>query len=78
MFATLLSRVVLPLKQNFAGHEPFNICAPKTIMETPTAELVTQYLPDARLRTNIDGNWAGYDSGKSRRMLGFSAKYLLE
>jgi len=68
----------LAVEANFAGHEPFNICAPNTIMERPTSELVTQYLPNAKLRTNIEGNWAGYDSGKSRRMLGFSARNLFE
>lgn len=68
----------LAVEANFAGHETFNICAPNTIMERPTSELVTEYLPSAKLRTNSEGNWAGYDSGKSRRMLGFSARYLLE
>jgi nucleoside-diphosphate-sugar epimerase len=68
----------LAVEANFAGHEPFNICAPNTIMERPTSELVTQYLPNAKLRTNSEGNWAGYDSGKSIRMLGFSARYLFE
>jgi len=68
----------LAVEANFAGHEPFNICAPNTIMERPTSELVTQYLPNAKLLTNIEGNWAGYDSGKSRRMLGFSARNLFE
>ncbi len=68
----------LAVEANVAGHEAFNICAPNTIMERPTAELVRQYLPHAKLRANSEGNWAGYDSGKSRRMLGFSARYLLE
>jgi nucleoside-diphosphate-sugar epimerase len=68
----------LAIEANFAGHETFNICAPNTIMDRPTAELVKQYLPNANLRTYSEGNWAGYDSGKSKRMLGFSARYLLE
>lgn len=68
----------LAVEGAFAGHETFNICAPDTIMEKPTAELVAQFLPHAQLRTNSKGNWAGYDSAKARRMLGFSASYLLE
>src|SRR6185503_4434871 len=40
----------LAVEADFAGHEAFNICAPKTLMEQPTAELVKQYLPDAKLR----------------------------
>ena len=68
----------LALEANFAGHEAFNICSPNTIMEKPTAELVREYLPNAKLRTNSAANWAGYDSGKANRMLGFSAIYLLD
>jgi nucleoside-diphosphate-sugar epimerase len=68
----------LAVEANFAGHEAFNINAPKTIMEQPTSELVAQYLPTATLRANLAGNWAGYDSEKSRRMLGFNPRYILE
>src|SRR5262245_1589032 len=68
----------LAVEANFVGHETFNICAANTIMDRPTSELVTEYLPNVNLRTNSAGNWAGYDSEKSRRMLGFSAKYLFE
>jgi len=68
----------LAVEANFAGHEAFNICAPNTIMERPTAELVTEYLPSARLRTSSEGNWAGYDSEKSGKMLGFRAGHLLD
>jgi nucleoside-diphosphate-sugar epimerase len=68
----------LAVEANVTGHEAFNICAPNTIINRPTSELVTEYLPNANLRTNSAGNWAGYDPGKSRRMLGFSARYLLE
>jgi nucleoside-diphosphate-sugar epimerase len=68
----------LALEADFAGHETFNICAPNTIMQMPTAELVAQYLPNAKLPTNTEGNWAGYDAAKSRRMLGFNPRYTLE
>ncbi len=68
----------LAVEANFVGHETFNICAPNTIMDRPTSELVTEYLPNVNLRTNSAANWAGYDSGKSRRLLGFSARYLFE
>jgi nucleoside-diphosphate-sugar epimerase len=68
----------LAAEANFVGHETFNICAPNTIMDRPTSELVTEYLPNVNVRTNRAANWAGYDSGKSRRMLGFSARYLFE
>ena len=68
----------LAAEANFAGHETFNICAPTTIMQAPTTELIQQYLPGVKLRTSLEGNWAGYDSGKSQKMLGFKARYLLE
>ena len=68
----------LAVETSFAGHEAFNICAPNTLMEKPTAELVAHFLPHAKLRTSGNGNWAGYDSGKAKRMLGFSPSYLLE
>ena len=68
----------LAIEADFAGHEPFNICAPTTIMKTPTLELIAEYLPDVKLRARLEGNWSGYDCGKARRMLGFTARYLLE
>jgi hypothetical protein len=47
-------------------------------MKTPTMELIPQYLPGVKLRTSSEGNWAGYDSRKSQKMLGFNARHLVE
>lgn len=66
----------LALEANFSGHEAFNICAPQTLMNTPTVDLARHYWPGVKLRRQSDGNWSGYDPGKARKMLGFSAKYL--
>lgn len=69
----------LAIEASFAGHEAFNVCAPNTIMKTPTAELVREYLPGLELPdSRLDGNWSGYDPGKATKMLGFTARYLFE
>jgi nucleoside-diphosphate-sugar epimerase len=69
----------LAIEASFSGHEAFNVCAPNTIMKTPTAELVREYLPGIKLPdSRLDGNWSGYDPSKARKMLGFTARYLFE
>ena len=68
----------LAAESDFSNHEPFNICAPNTIMANPTKELAKEYFPDVTLRTDLQGNWSGYDCKKARDMLGFIARYLLE
>src|SRR5262245_13254548 len=67
----------LAVESDFSGHEPFNICAPNTIMTKSTLELVQEYFPDVRLRGRLEGNWSGYDCKKARDVLGFTARYLL-
>jgi len=67
----------LAVENDFSGHEPFNICAPNTIMTKPTVELAEDYFPGVKLRARLEGNWSGYDCKKARAMLGFTAKHLL-
>lgn len=68
----------LALEATFNGHEAFNICAPTTIMDTPTRELVERYLPQVkRVRNGLQGNWCGYDMAKAETKLGFRAKHLM-
>ena len=68
----------LALEANFKGHEAFNICAPSTIMDTPTRELVERYLPQVKkVRGDLEGNWCGYDTTKAEGLLGFRAKHLM-
>ena len=40
----------LALEANFPGHQTFNLCAPDTIMDMPTAELAERYLPAGESR----------------------------
>lgn len=68
----------LALETNFNGHEAFNICAPTTIMDTPTQELVQRYLPQVKtVPDDLEGNWCGYDTTKAEGLLGFRAKHLM-
>jgi nucleoside-diphosphate-sugar epimerase len=68
----------LAAERDFSGHEPFNICAPNTIMTKATAELAKEYFPDVKVRETIEGNWSGYDFKKARDLLGFTATHLLD
>ena len=66
----------LAVEANLTGHEAFNICAPTTIMDTPTRELVQRYLPqvekvrdDVRKRTGAATiqrrQWRFWASGRA-------------
>lgn len=68
----------LALEADFSGHQVFNICAPDTIMTTPTADLVEKYLPPVKVsRDDLRDRWSGYDTRKAESMLNFRAKLLL-
>ncbi len=67
----------LALEADFGGHEAFNICAPDTIMELPTAELAAKYLPGVKVVGKTEGRWSGYDAAKAEKLLGFRAQLLL-
>lgn len=68
----------LALEADFSGHQAFNICAPETIMDTPTAELAEKYLPEVKSVRKSAGRWSGYDTHKAEAVLGFRAKLLLQ
>ena len=68
----------LALETALDGHQAFNICASKTLIATPTGELIRKYLPEVTdIRNSDSGNWAGYDAGKAEMILGFTARHLL-
>ncbi|HEY1371553.1 MAG TPA: NAD(P)-dependent oxidoreductase [Candidatus Binatia bacterium] len=65
------------LEADFSGHEAFNICAPVTIMDEPTAEFVRRFWPQAKnIDARLEGNASGYATAKAERMLGFRARHL--
>ncbi len=69
----------LALQTDLLGHQAFNICAPTTIMDTPTEELVRRYLPKVEpIRAALQGNWCGYDTHKAEAILGFRARRLFK
>lgn len=67
----------LALETNLSGHQAFNICAPDTIVDRPTAELAGKYLPEIKSLRKSAGRWSGYDPAKAEEVLGFRAKLLL-
>jgi nucleoside-diphosphate-sugar epimerase len=69
----------LALEADFHNHQAFNICAPTTIMDAPTEDLVRRYLPGVeRLKPGLQGNWCGYDTRKAALMLDFRARHLFQ
>lgn len=62
------------LEARFDGHEAFNICAPTTLLEMQTRQVFPEVTD---IRTHAGGNWAGYDTGKAEKMLGFKACHTL-
>jgi nucleoside-diphosphate-sugar epimerase len=68
----------LALEADFAGHQTFNICAPDTIMDISTRELVSRYLSQVKdLREGLDARSSGYAVFKAKSVLGFEAKISL-
>lgn len=67
----------LAAESDFTGHEAFNICAPTTILDTPTYELAQRYFPEVKtVRDGLNGNWCGYLADKAAATLGFRARHL--
>jgi nucleoside-diphosphate-sugar epimerase len=65
----------LALEADYGGHQAFNICAPSTIMDMPTRELIARYLPGVTdLRGRLDNRASGYSVVKAKTMLGFEAR----
>jgi UDP-glucose 4-epimerase len=67
----------LALETDFAGHQAFNICAPDTIMDLPTTELVAKFLPLVQSVDQSAGRWSGYATIKAQQILNFRAQLLL-
>lgn len=67
----------LALEADFSGHQAFNICAPDTIMDIPTGELIEKFLPAVKSVRQAAGRWSGYDTAKAERVIKFRAKLLL-
>jgi len=69
----------LAVEASFTGHQILNIAAPTSSMPTPTNELVRKYVGESvSLDDSLKGNWAGMDSAKAQRVLGFRAAHTWE
>jgi nucleoside-diphosphate-sugar epimerase len=62
---------LLGVAASYQGHEAFQIVAPDTMMETPTAELLAAHFPDIDIRSALPGNSGLYDCSKAERLLGW-------
>ena len=65
----------LALEADYGGHQAFNICAPSTIMDMATRELIARYLPRVTdLRSGLDDRAGGYSIEKAKRLLRFEPR----
>ena len=65
----------LALEADYDGHQAFNICAPSTIMDMATRELIARYLPRVTdLRGGLDDRASGYSLEKAKRLLRFEPR----
>ena len=62
---------LLSLTADYAGHEVFNIVAPRTAVSEPSRELAREYYPDTPVRGDFAGNTGYYDCSKAERILGW-------
>ena len=65
----------LALEADYGGHQAFNVCAPSTIMDMPTRELIARYLPRVTdLRSGLDDRASGYSIEKAKSLLRFEPR----
>ncbi|TNC51657.1 NAD(P)-dependent oxidoreductase [Rubellimicrobium rubrum] len=62
---------VLALETEFGGHEVFQVVAPDTTLEVPTAEAVARFYPEVPLSRPLEGCESLFDSSKAGRLLGW-------
>lgn len=60
------------------GAHAVHLCAPETLVPFPTEELLRRYHPTTPLRRPLPGRTAPVDTAAARRLLGFTARNLLD
>ncbi|MFE2035114.1 NAD-dependent epimerase/dehydratase family protein [Streptomyces scopuliridis] len=60
------------------GAHTVHLCAPETLVPFPTEELLRRYHPATPLRRPLPGRTAPIDTTAARRLLGFTARHLLD
>ena len=62
---------LLSLECKFKGHEVFYIVAPDTTLDIPSLEAAATYFPGIRVKGDLSGRKAFFDSSKAERILGW-------
>ena len=62
---------LLALEAEFPGHTAFNVVAPDTTLEVPTAEAVARFYPNVPLSRPLQGRESLFDSTRAERLLGW-------
>jgi nucleoside-diphosphate-sugar epimerase len=60
------------VEADYDGHESFWAVAADTTAAVPTADLVTEFFPDAEVRGDFDGYESLFDRSKAERLLGWT------
>jgi len=70
--------VRLALDADLPGHQIFNIASSRSLVDVPTGELISRYLPNiSDVRAELEGFASGYSVAKARDVLAFEAKLSL-
>ncbi|PQA96988.1 epimerase [Chryseobacterium shigense] len=67
--------IELAIQYDIRGKDEFFITADKTVMRTPTQELVDKYYPEIEKRKQFEGNEVVISNSKAKKVLGFAPKY---
>jgi len=70
LFTSAVRACLRSLEVEFKGHEIFNVVAPDTAVEVPSAVLARQFYPGVPVRGAFTGNQSFFTSAKAARLLG--------
>ncbi|SDJ47071.1 NAD-dependent epimerase/dehydratase family protein [Streptomyces indicus] len=68
---------LLALRVPGPGAHTVHVCAPETLMDVPTRELLRRFHPDTEVRRPLPGRSAPVDLTAARELLGFEAEFLV-
>lgn len=63
------------IEADYDGHETFWAVAGDTTADVPTAELVTEFYPDAEVRESLEGYETLFDLSKAEELLGWTPEH---
>jgi hypothetical protein len=68
----------LALRSSVSGVHSVFVAAPEILAPYPTEDLIRTYHPDSEIRTPLPGRTAPIDLTPATRLLGFTARHLVE